>query len=164
MITKSSCVVQRVKFDRILALRHRILRPGLPVNSAIFDSDEELTTQHYAFVYPLPPAENSSVVCCASFNLTELECVPAWQLRGMATDTQHQGRGFGRALLEGAETELLYNSPAIHLFWCNARITALRFYEKMGWTIVSEVFLIEGAGLHHKMVKRIPHSEENEPF
>ncbi len=39
------------------------------------------------------------------------------------------------------------------MWWCNARSTAIRFYEKNGWRIVSDEFIIEKYGPHRRMVK-----------
>ena len=38
----------------------------------------------------------------------------------------------------------------------NARIAAVPFYQSMGWKIVSELFDIPTAGMHHRMIKRMP--------
>ena len=78
---------------------------------------------------------------------------PAWQLRGMCTDNLYQGRGFGGQLLVCAEAAILKNSDT-RLFWCNARVPAIPFYQKHGWQVDSDVFDIPTAGPHRKMVKR----------
>jgi hypothetical protein len=101
----------------------------------------------------LPLVETSSVVCCASFIQKPLESLPAWQLRGMATNTEHQGKGFGRILLTGAEKILIDLSP-IRLLWCNARVKAVPFYQKLGWEIISDVFE-KTAGPHRQMKKKL---------
>jgi GNAT superfamily N-acetyltransferase len=71
----------------------------------------------------------------------------------MATDDAFRGRGVGGAMLGFAENFLLSNRP-VRLFWCNARTPAVRFYQKQGWKVVSEEFVIETAGPHVKMIKR----------
>ena len=43
----------------------------------------------------------------------------------------------------------------VRLFWCNARVPALRFYQRHGWRIVSDQFDIPTAGPHRKLVKRL---------
>ena len=43
----------------------------------------------------------------------------------------------------------------VRLFWCNARVPALAFYQRQGWQIMSEQFDIPTAGPHRKMTKRL---------
>ena len=131
--------------DEIVALRHAVLRPGLPRESAIFAGDHDATTRHFAAIF------NGRVVCCASLMRSEWEGGPAWQLRGMATAQEFQGAGLGAALLCEMDAFVEANPPAA--MWCNARTSAAGFYEKQGWEIRSEEFMIEGVGPHHKMSK-----------
>jgi len=86
--------------------------------------------------------------------LNSLDGQPAWQLRGMATDSELRGRGVGRALLLVAEKTIIERSD-VRLLWCNARLDAVVFYEKQGWRSVSEVFEVSTAGPHRKMTKRL---------
>ena len=67
------------------------------------------------------------------------------QLRGMAVDGAHQGRGVGGALLSAVADAL--SGP----LWCNARLRAVPFYARHGWHITSERFDIAGIGPHHRM-------------
>lgn len=143
----------RVSVEEIIGLRHRILRAGLPAEAAQFPGDDDSLTWHFGLFYPVSPDENASVVSCASFMLNSYKDEPAWQLRGMATDGPHQGRGFGGKLLACAEAAILERSN-VPLFWCNARVPAVPFYERQGWIVDSEEFNIPTAGPHRKMVKR----------
>lgn len=136
---------RRVAVEEILPLRHRILRAGLPPETARFEGDRDATTRHYAAVAGDEP------VCCLSLMQSDWEGRPAWQLRGMATDTHMQGRGVGRRLLEMAVAETGRDDPD-RIFWCNARTSAIGFYEKHGWQVRSEPFDVPTAGPHVKMV------------
>jgi GNAT superfamily N-acetyltransferase len=71
----------------------------------------------------------------------------------MATDAAWAGKGIGRAVVTYSLAKLKSLSP-VRLYWCNARLIAIPFYEKLGWRIVSERFEIPYAGPHHKMVLR----------
>ncbi len=82
----------------------------------------------------------------------ELDGTPAWQLRGMATDTLYQGRGVGARFLAESERWLVERIDT-RLFWCNARVPAVSFYEHSGWQCISQVFEIDTAGPHRKMKK-----------
>jgi GNAT superfamily N-acetyltransferase len=140
--------IRQTEFTRIVDLRHAILRTGMPREAAIFAGDDAPATRHYgAFT-------GERNVGCATFHLNEFEGVSAWQLRGMATDAGLRGKGVGAALLRFGEEELLAASPE-RIFWCNARTPAVPFYEKQGWWTCSDEFIVETAGPHYKMVKRI---------
>lgn len=146
-------VVRRVVVIDIRALRHAVLRPGLPVDSTRFDGDDLDTTIHVAAVVGATVI-GTTVIGCASWMLSEFAGEPAYQLRGMAVDPAWQGSGIGGRLLRQSE-DLLRDSP-ITLRWCNARISAVGFYERQRWTVVSPVFDIPTAGPHCRMTKRRP--------
>jgi len=147
-----------VTAERILDLRHRILRAGLPVETAQFEGDQGPHTTHYAaFLRDSEGKPGGRPICCASFMLNMYDKVPAWQLRGMATEEAYRGCGVGRELLATAERELKSHPEYayVEMMWCNAREPAIRFYEKNGWCCVSDVFDIPTAGPHRKMVKQL---------
>jgi GNAT superfamily N-acetyltransferase len=142
--------IRRAAIEEILALRHRILREGLPLEAANFPGDREETTLHVGAFDGL-----SVAVGCASMMLNRWEGEAAWQLRGMATDAGVQSLGVGKAVLDHL-TELALASPQkVRLFWCNARVPALRFYAREGWQVMSEEFDIPTAGPHRKLMKRL---------
>jgi GNAT superfamily N-acetyltransferase len=69
-------------------------------------------------------------------------------------DEQHQRHGVGQELMRRAEEAAAAEGNAGWL-WCNARTPAAAFYQKQGWTVVSEVFEIPTAGPHVKMSKKL---------
>lgn len=142
----------RVSVDVILDLRHRLLRAGLPKDSAQFPGDEISSTWH--LVVFNSPAEAALPISCASFMLNTYQEQTAWQLRGMATDDGRQSKGFGGELLRCGEAVIVADSN-VRRFWCNARVPAIRFYEKHGWKVDSEEFDIPTAGPHRKMIKQV---------
>ncbi|MFM7107048.1 MAG: GNAT family N-acetyltransferase [Planctomycetaceae bacterium] len=137
---------RRVAVEEILPLRHRILRAGLPFETASFEGDHDATTRHHAAFRGAEP------VGCLSLVESVWEGRPAWQLRGMAIDADMQGRGMGRLLLETALAEALHDEPG-RIFWCNARTSAIGFYERAGWRVVSDEFEVPTAGPHVKMLR-----------
>ncbi len=140
--------IREANAEEILELRHTVLRAGLPAETARFPGDDRPATRHFVAV------ENGRVVGCLTYLRSEWEGCAAWQLRGMAVATDRQRNGIGRQLLQQAETVLCCESRE-DLFWCNARISAAVFYEKLGWHTVSEVFDVETAGPHVKMIRRV---------
>lgn len=141
-------VLARVAADRIRSLRLEVLRPGMPAESAHFDGDAADTTLHLAALV------GTQVVACASYMRTPFAGEPAYQLRGMATHPSWRGERLGSRLLDYAEA-LLRDDP-IRLRWCNARTSAIGFYVKQGWTVVSDEFDIPTAGPHRRMIRRVP--------
>jgi predicted GNAT family N-acyltransferase len=145
----ASIAIRVAGLDEILALRHRELRPGLPLEAARFDGDDEESTRHFgAFL------AGGSVVACASFMARPWQHERAWQLRGMATRADLARRGLGTALLDFAESSIRAELGA-HLLWCNARVGAVPFYARVGWSVVSEPFDIAGVGPHRAMLRRL---------
>lgn len=147
-MSKSEIEIVQTGLDRILDLRHAILRAGLPRETAVFPGDEAATSVHVAAV------RGGEVVGCATFHLNQWQGEPAYQLRGMATAASTRRQGLGRKMLTFAEAELLSRGVTRQL-WCNARTPAVPFYEAMGWTVESEVFEIPTAGPHVRMAKRL---------
>lgn len=144
-----------VSVEDILPLRHEVLRQGLPAETAKFDGDNLPTTLHFGS-FLTTKEKGNSLVGCASFFLVPFTFEPAYQLRGMAVTSNHHGLGIGKTLLESSMAKMILVGPnGIRLFWCNARGSAIGFYQKQGWTVISEPFDIPGAGPHSKMIKRV---------
>ena len=141
--------IQQVAADDVIDLRHAVLRAGLPRDAAVFEGDDLPTTMHFGAIF-----EDGTLVACASFLLNSYEGQPAWQLRGMATHPDFRSLGLGGALLEAAEMMIVRKSP-VRFLWCNARTPALNFYQRQGWSPVSEVFEIPTAGPHVRMTRRL---------
>ncbi|RYX99043.1 GNAT family N-acetyltransferase, partial [bacterium] len=73
----------------------------------------------------------------------------SWQLRGMAVADGFKGKNIGKRLLDSC-FEHIKSYGDYHL-WCNARVSAQKFYEKMGFKITSEIFEIPDIGPHYIM-------------
>jgi GNAT superfamily N-acetyltransferase len=129
-------------------VRHPVLRPGLPPETAILDRDDDPGTLHFGAFH------GARLVGVATF--FEDACplrplIPAWRLRGMATLADMRGRGGGRALV--AEGVRAAKAAGATLMWCNARVGAQGFYEKLGFDAVGERFDIPVGGPHYVMIK-----------
>jgi GNAT superfamily N-acetyltransferase len=124
-------------------LRLRILRPGLPPDAAIFPGDEQPTTIHLgAFIESR---------CVGVLTLTRNNGL---QLRGMAVDSTLQKRGVGAALL--TEAHQVATAEGFSEIWCNARTSAIGFYERNGWRKEGLEFVITGVGPHYIMRRAVP--------
>ncbi|MBM3289334.1 MAG: GNAT family N-acetyltransferase [Candidatus Hydrogenedentes bacterium] len=133
--------------EEILPLREAVIIAGTG-RPAEFPGDRDAATVHFgAFL-------DGANVCCGTFMLNEWFGEPAYQLRGMATRPDLRGRGAGAAMLVAAERHIAAHTPVRQL-WCSARIGAVAFYQKCGWSVVSEVYEVPNVGPHRKMCKRI---------
>lgn len=137
----------------VIDLRHRVLRAGLPIESAHFEGDDDSDTHHMtAYV-----TDVGQPIACVSYMLNEYSGKPAWQLRGMATDPSYRNQRIGGFLLRSSEQylvgQVLYDH--VKMMWCNARENAAYFYRSNGWIIVSDVFEIPTAGRHYKMIRKL---------
>lgn len=131
--------------EEILPVRHAVLRPGRALETARFDGDLDPATRHFGGEL----RATGEIVACVSC----LRRPDAWQIRGMATRADRQGRGIGSALL-GFALETLRAAPGPPRLWCNARVTALDFWLRNGWTVASDVFDIPGVG-PHRVLERV---------
>ena len=148
--------VEEVPVERILDLRWAVLRPGRARETASFGGDSDEGTHHFALIEGGEEEVGTSAtpLTCLTLLASTWDGQPAWQLRGMATAGGQQGRGWGRRLLAGVSAWIL-DQPAERaprILWCNARSSAIPFYEACGWRVASAPFEIEGIGSHVRMV------------
>lgn len=144
---KQTVIVRRATVRELIDLRHRVLRAGLHVETAHFEGDDEPDAVHLAAEW------DGRVVGCCTLIRRPFEGRDGWQLRGMAVEPELQRLGIGAALLAEVDRFMRTQPPDL-LLWCNARVPASGFYERLGWRIVSEVFDISTAGPHVKMIRR----------
>ena len=159
-IARREIVIRPAQWQELVDLRHVILRQGLPREAAVFEGDDLPSSRHCgAFC-------EGVAVGCATLLASRWEHEPAWQLRGMATAPEFRSMGLGRAMLEQLEGRLVADAVAGGavplLLWCNARVPAVKFYQKQGWTVVSKEFEIPTAGPHVKMMKRLTERRHGE--
>jgi GNAT superfamily N-acetyltransferase len=138
--------VRRADVEEIIDLRWRILRAGLPRETAYFDGDRDETTRHWVAV------RDGRIVGCVTILRRPWDQKAAWQLRGMAVEPQLQRCGIGRELIDEVERTVRSEDHSLQL-WCNARTPATPFYRKLGWQVAGEKFVIPTAGPHFKMTK-----------
>ena len=138
MSTATTEVVPRATVRR---LQLAVLRPGQQV------VPEDLVDEPGAFYVAAFTSEG--VLAGAATMLPERYPLPAggapgpgrgWRLRGMATDPALRGQGFGEAVLTRAMGEAAARGGAYT--WCNARSTAVPFYERLGFRSEGEEFVI----------------------
>lgn len=106
------------------ALRHSVLWPNIPLSEQGLPEDDQPGVRHYgsylddnlvSILTFLPPTEHREI-----------------QFRKFATAHACQSRGIGSSLLRYAMDQVLAGEGGEVLIWCNARTTALAFYERFG--------------------------------
>ena len=142
---KAAIEIRPAAPQEVIDLRHAVLRAGLPRETAIFSGDDDPATRHFV------ATSAGEVVGCVTLLPSTVDGQPAWQLRGMAVTPRLQRGGVGAQLLAAVE-RFVASEQAPRLLWCNARVPASGFYQRHGWTIVSDVFEIPSAGPHVRMV------------
>ena len=144
--------VLRISASDAFPIRQQMLVPSRELKKAKFenDDDEDISFHLGAF-------KDSKLVSVASFFYDRNPLFPdmhQYQLRGMATLPEFQGQGLSSELLSSAFPIIKQNFCT--LLWCNARVTAIGFYEKVGFKKYNdEVFEIEDIGPHVLMFKQI---------
>lgn len=130
----------------MLPLRNQVLREGrLTLEECRFATDDLPGSFHVGSF------DEEQLVCIASFHVQSYAGKEGigYQLRGMATAPGYQSSGIGSKLVTFAIAEL--NQKGTDYVWCNARKKAMKFYERLGFAIVSDEFEVPGIGPHYAM-------------
>lgn len=142
-------MIKRISAEETLPLRSRVLRPGMDLSACVFPIDSLDSTFHLGgFV------DGQLVVIATFFPDHHPDFGDGgFKLRGMATDPDFSGRGYGAELIKFAVKEL--RSANASYIWCNARSSAVVFYQKLGFELISGAFEIPGVGPHFNMIKQL---------
>ena len=142
-------LIRRITAEEVRPLRHSVLRPGQAFEETVYPGDD-------AGLHLGAFDDGDRLVGIAS--LYEEDRVGGraggWRLRGMATDANVRGGGYGAALLAGC-VELVVEAGGTEL-WCNARMAAVGFYRRAGFEVVSDEFDVPGIGPHVVMTRPVP--------
>jgi predicted GNAT family N-acyltransferase len=140
-------MVEEVPAEVTYALRAAVLRPD--GGEIVWAGDEDPRTFHLA-----ARSAEGAVVGVVRFSPAPCPWRDArapWQLRGMATDPAVRGSGAGQALVTEGLARI--DARGGDLLWCDARVTAAGFYERMGFAVVTDEYDKPGIGPHVGMVK-----------
>ena len=125
-----------------LDLRFRVLRENQPRDSAHYpgiDSDEK--TRFLGAFY------GAKLIGCATLQVDSREGCK-YRIRGMAVEPKFRNQGIGTKIVKKLQKECGKEGTGI---WCNARIKAIKMYERCGFKIISDIFEIKPIGLHYDM-------------
>ncbi|MBC9795946.1 GNAT family N-acetyltransferase [Sinomicrobium sp. FJxs] len=140
--------IKQIGAKETYPVRHPVLRKGLPLSTCEFDGDDDAATFHIGLYMG---DRLAGVVTMLENDHALFKEERQFQLRGMAVLEEFQKQGLGQVLVRGAEEEVQKRGG--HFIWMNARKIAVKFYEKLGYTIASDEFVIETAGPHYVMCK-----------
>ncbi|MCX7615114.1 MAG: GNAT family N-acetyltransferase [Clostridiales bacterium] len=143
-------LVKEIPKEDVLDLRSIVLRNGLSPSECVFPRDELPSTFHLGgFV-------NGKLICIGSFyeeaNMA-FDAQKPFHLRGMATLPEYRGQNAGTLLI--SEAEKIIKERGGDLWWCNARVTAIDFYVRLGLKTIGDIFNIEGVGPHKLMFQKL---------
>lgn len=144
--------ILRINHQDTYQIRTQVLVPDHDVKKAKFegDDDEDISFHLGAFI-------EGKLVSVASFFYERNPLFPdqhQYQLRGMATLPEFQNQGLSKELLTMAFPIIKQNFCS--LLWCNARLSAVGFYEKIGFQKLNDnIFEIPEIGKHVLMFKAI---------
>jgi GNAT superfamily N-acetyltransferase len=142
--------------DEVIDLRLAVLRPGFPREAAVFPLDRDAGTHHFVAVAVADAVADGRIVGCVTLSRRAWENQhDAIQLRAMAVAEVFRGGGVGRRLLARVDEHVRTLATPPPLLWCNARVSAIGFYQRCGWTVASDVFDSPPAGPHVKMTRRV---------
>ncbi len=142
--------IRPITAEAARTVRLPVLRAGMPKESAVFDRDDDPGTRHWGAF------DGERLVGVATFFAEPCPGRPglgAWRLRGMATLDDMRGRGAGSQLLASGVRIAREDGAAV--MWCNARVTARGFYEKLGFAIEGDAFELPASGRHFLMIRSL---------
>ena len=140
--------IKKISAEETYAVRLAVLRKNIPLPYK-FKGDLENDTFH------LGAFSKGKLIAVSSFMKASHKQFKGsqYQLRGMGTLEAFQGFGAGKLMMEHAFK--LLKDLKIDCLWCNARVIAVPFYEKLGMKTVGEQYDIEFIGAHYVMVKML---------
>lgn len=136
--------------EKIINVRHQVLRIGKPIETCHFEGDDEFSTLHFGMFI------NHETIACVSLMKKKHHTIDdknVYQLRGMAVLPEFQGQKIGQLLLRKAEQHLV--NFGIETIWCNVRTSAIGFYKKNQYLQIGDVFEIPEVGSHVLMFKNL---------
>jgi ribosomal protein S18 acetylase RimI-like enzyme len=143
-------MIRFIPVEDVLAIRNEVLREGrFTLDQCRFPGDESESSFHLGYF------KQDKLVCVVSFHPQEYGEFKgkAYQLRGMATLESFRGKSIGNQLVNFAIVYL--RGRKVNYVWCNARKKAIRFYQDIGFEIISEEFEVPGIGPHHVLYLKI---------
>ena len=142
--------IQEISFTATFPVRHAVLREGKPIETCFFQGDDLATTVHFGLFLETKLAGVISLYRNTNHSFKDKN---QYQIRGMAIVKPFQKHGFGKQLIMHAEKKAKEKKGS--LIWFNARESAVPFYQKLGYQITGNPFIIDDIGIHFVMKKEL---------
>lgn len=122
--------IRKINWQQTLDIRHRVLWPNKSKAFCIVEGDE--TANHYGIYI-----ENSIIGVASTYRNANFV-----RLRKFAIELKYQKHGYGSHLLRRIiELEKAQGSG---VFWCDARQSAIGFYQQFGLRVEGDIFQKSG--------------------
>lgn len=143
--------VGQVSTEEIRELRHKVLWPHKDkMEDCVIPPDYEPTTFHIGAI------QDDKVVGTSTFIIDindKFEEKKQYRLRAMATDPDVRGTKTGARIVEAGIEEL--KKRGVKLLWCDARLIATGFYERMNFKVLGDIYEVPIIGPHKLMYKEL---------
>jgi predicted GNAT family N-acyltransferase len=140
-------IIKELPTADIRKLRHEVLWPHKSsFEDCVIEPDMVETTFHMGAI------ENDIVVGTSTFLVethNEFKSNSQYRLRAMATSPSVRGKKVGRQIIEASIEKL--KKMNITLLWCDARLEATGFYERLGFKMKGEIYDVPNIGPHKLM-------------
>lgn len=139
-----------IEAKELYDLRHELLRPNLPFEDIIYDTDQIEGSFHVGAY------DGNRLISIASFNEDKLEGLNSsyqYRLRAMATHPDYRKKGIGKKIVEFAMRILMEKGSDV--LWCKGRTSVQGYYEKIGFTPLGDVFDYPTLGPHIILYKAV---------
>lgn len=120
----NDCIIDKVPLELVWEIRQRVMYPDAPLTAVQLPDDEE--GRHLGVWINEKPVSIVSL-----FGIGD-----RFQFRKFATAIDQQGKGYGSFLLQHV-VQLAKEQDAAVL-WCNARVSAIAFYARFGFSTTGE--------------------------
>ena len=131
------------EFEKYFNLRYEILRK--PWNQPPSSTIDEWENQS---IHVLMVSEKNEALACGRLQLNSKD---EGQIRSMAVRKDLQGKGLGKMIIGYIEEKA--HQLKLKKIILDARINAVKFYERCGYRVVGESYLLFGEIQHYRMEK-----------
>ena len=120
---------------------------------SLSDLKKDLATQEGRVKRFKDKGSSKDIISKLQKSADKIKSEKAYRLRGMATDSEFQRKGYAKKLMIESLREL--KGKGCDLLWCNARLVAIEFYQSLGFKTLGNIFDVEDIGPHYYMHKEI---------
>lgn len=135
-----------ISVEQTHLLRHAVLWPHLSKPEECVLAEDSLLSSFHMGCFAGEDLVGIATLVSQPWN--SLPGGPQMRLRAMATRPDLQGHNVGSVLMKSILDELYREK--IRWVWCDARVTAIGFYRRVGWAVDSEIYEVAHVGQHQR--------------